>query len=189
VGLPRLAAQARSPQAHLLPAVLRSLLPRLTKVNDLEWDKKNFDDFERWFTQNPTATDTLWANYQRKWFANKNALTTGDVITLHGTLKCPALSSDSDLLPFSPDLDNDENSGNQAICRLALADLLGSEKKKAYAQAKEEEIGAFAMLDALWAPMKERQSKEQSQDRPFFDVPDFFAGRPNRRNTNTGNFP
>lgn len=44
------------------------------------------------------------------------------------------------------------------------------------------------MLDMLWAPMKERESREQSINRPFFEVPDFFSNR-GFGSTNTGNFP
>jgi hypothetical protein len=162
----------------------------LLMVNDAEWSKRNYADYEKWFSDYPTATDKFWANLRRQWFANKNALTNGDEISLFGKLRAPTLSNSTDLLAFSPDLDNSEDSGNEAICRLALATLLGSEKKKQYAQATVEQKEAFAMLDALWAPMKERESREQSINRPFFETPDFFP-RGNRGfgPTNIGNFP
>lgn len=162
----------------------------LLLVNDAEWGKRNFADYKKWFSDYPTATDKFWANLKRQWFANKNALTPGDEIALFGKLKAPALANPTDLLAFSPDFDNNEDSGNEAICRLALSALLGSEKKKAYAQASVEQKEAIAMLDALWAPMKERESREQSQNRPFFEVPDLFPPRNRGRGpTNIGNFP
>jgi hypothetical protein len=161
----------------------------LLTVNDEEWGSRNFADYKKWFADYPTATDKLWASFKRFWFANKNALTTGDEIALYGKLKCPPLAADGDLLPFSPDTDNNEDSGNQAIVRLAFADLLASEKKKEYAQAAAEEKAAYATLDVLWSPMGEREARKQSQNRPFFDVPDFFSGGSNRGNTNIGNFP
>jgi len=161
----------------------------LLLVNGGEWGKRNFADYQKWFSDNPSATDKLWATFQRFWFANKNSLTSGDEIAIFGKLKAPTLVNDGDLLPFSPDTDNNEDSGNQAICRLAFADLLGSEKKKEYAQAAAEEKAAYAILDVLWAPMAERESREQSQNRSFFDVPDFFASGGSGRSTNIGNFP
>lgn len=159
------------------------------KVNDLEWGKRNFDDYQKWLAENPTSSEKIWATYKRFWFANKNVLTDGDEIAVAGKLRCPTPSADADLLPFSPDTDNSEDSGNQAIVGLAFADLLASEKKKEYAQAAEEEKKALRILDILWAPMAERDAREQSQNRPFFDVPDFFRGGGNGRSTNIGNFP
>ena len=159
----------------------------LLLVNDAEWSKRNFADYKKWFSTNPTATDLFWTNLKRQWFANKNALTDGDEIALFGKLKAPTLSTGTDLLAFSPDMDNNEDSGNEAIVKLAFATLLGSEKKKAYNQALQEQKEALAILDTLWAPMRERESREQSIDRPFFEVPDFFSGR-SRRDNNIGNF-
>jgi hypothetical protein len=159
----------------------------ILQVNGAEWGKRNFADYQKWFSDWPTATDKYWANLKRQWFANKNALTAGDEIALTGKLKAPTLSSASDLLAFSPDADNNEDSGNEAIVKLAFAILLGSEKKKEYSQAAEEQKEALGMLTDLWAPMKERESREQSLNRPFFDVPDFFPGR-GRGPQNTGNF-
>ncbi len=80
-----------------------------------------------------------------------------------------------------------KDSGNEAVVKLAFASLLGSEKKKEYTQALQEQKEALAILELLWAPMAERESREQSIDRPFFEVGDFFGGRP-RRDNNIGNF-
>jgi hypothetical protein len=160
------------------------------KVNGLEWGKRNFDDYQLWLANNPTSTQKIWSTYKRFWFANKNALTASDEIAIDGKLKAPSLSADADLLPFSPDFDDNEDSGNHAIVRLAFADLMASEKKKEYQLATTEEKAAFGMLDVLWAPMAERKAREQSQDRPFFDVPDFFPPSDRGRGpTNIGNFP
>ncbi len=159
----------------------------LLLVNDEEWSKRNFADYKKWFAENPTGTDLFWSNLKRQWFANKNALTEGDEIALFGKLKATALTTSSDLLAFSPDMDNNEDSGNEAIVKLAFSFLLGSEKMKQYDQATREQKEAMAMLDILWAPMKERESREQSINRPFFEVGDFFSGRTGG-NTNIGNF-
>jgi hypothetical protein len=161
----------------------------LLTVNDKEWGKRNFADYKKWFSDNPTATDTLWADFKRVWFANKLALNSGDEIAVYGKLKAYKLINATDLFPFSPDADDNENSGNQAIVRLAFADALASEKKREYQLALAEEKAALAMLDALWAPYAERKAREQSQNRSFFDVPDYFPPRSGRGQTNIGNFP
>jgi hypothetical protein len=161
----------------------------LLLVNGKEWSKRNFADYQKWFSDWPTATDKYWSHLKRQWFANKNSLSAGDEITLFGKLRAPTLSAPTDLLAFSPDFDNNEDSGNQAIIRLAYASILGSEKKKQYDQAKAEEKAALSMLDVLWAPMKERESREQSINRPLFDTPDLFARNRGFGSTNIGNFP
>jgi hypothetical protein len=163
-------------------------ITRLT-VARKEYRKLNFDDYQKYLADNSTATDRIWSEHKRWYFINQNAYTVGDEIDLTGKLRAPTLSADGDLLPFSPESDNNENSGNRAIIQFAYAEALSSEKKKNAAQGTIEEKRGYAMLDALWAPMGARRSKEQSQERPFFDVPDFFAngGRGNSRNI-TGNF-
>ena len=116
-------------------------------------------------------------------------MSANQVADISGKLRAATLANDSDLLPFSPSQDNDENSGNMAIVLLAYADALNSEKKKNPTQAKLVEAQALAILDNVWKPMGERKAKEQPQNRGFFNGQDFFPGRTTRYNTNIGNFP
>lgn len=156
----------------------------LLTVNEEEWEPKNFMDFKRWQAENPDATDKYWATFKRLYFVNTNALTSGDTISVYGKLRCPVLALPEDLLPFSPENDNDEDAGNDAIIALAYAETLSGD------EAQTETKKAFGMLDTLWKPMPERTSKDQHLDRPFFtDVPDFFRGSGTGRSTNPGNFP
>jgi hypothetical protein len=100
------------------------------------------------------------------------------------------LSGDSDLLPFSPSSDNQENAGNDAIVHLAYANALRSEKKKAYQQAAIVEKEALATLEQIWKPIGELRAQKTSQNRPFFNTVDLFnSSGATRRDTNTGNFP
>lgn len=161
----------------------------LLKVAGKEYGKKLFPDYLKYFENYPTATDRFWGEHKRFYFINHNAYTTGDEIDITGKLRVPTLSASGDLLPFSPTSDNQENSGNKAIVLLAYAEALSSEKKKNPTQALVEEKKGYAMLDRIWEPIAGRRSFEQSQDRPFFEVPDYFAngGRGNSQNI-IGNF-
>lgn len=163
-------------------------ITRLTVAGE-EYEKKIFADYQRYLNSNPTATDKLWSEHLRFYFINSNAYTVGDEIVIEGTLRAPVLSSGSDLLPFTYGSDNYENSGNRAVIQLAYGEALSSEKKKNPAQGLIEEKKGYAILDTIWAPMASRKAAEQSKDRPFFDVPDYFArgGRGNSRNI-IGNF-
>jgi hypothetical protein len=149
-------------------------ITRLTVAGE-EYDKKNFDDYQKFLADNPTSDEKIWSEHQRYYFVNGNAHTVGDSIDVTGKLRAPTLSSDADKLPFSPSTDNQENSGNGAIVDLAYAEALESEKMKQETKAANKRKDAYGVLDVIWKPMGARRSKEQSKDRPFFDVPDFFA--------------
>lgn len=135
-------------------------------------------------------SDAIWAEYKRNIFINKNAYSIGSEINVWGKFRATVLSGANDPLPFSPDTDTQENSGNKAIVRLAYAEVLNSEKKKNPNQGMLEEKRALDMLAALWAPMGQRRSFEQNKDRPFFNVPDLFPRRGSGPSSlNIGNFP
>lgn len=157
-------------------------------IDDNEYRKVNFADYQKFLAENPDSTERIWSEHKRFYFYNTNADTVGSEAWFTGVKRASSLSADADLLPFSPTTDNQENSGNRAIIDLAYSEALGSEKLKNYSQAEAERKKALALLSSLWKPIGERRTAEQSQERPFFDVSDFF-GPSNGRNTNIGNFP
>lgn len=161
---------------------------RVMYINGCEYRKLNFNDYQKFFYDNPTATDRVWSEHKRFYFYNKNADPVGSEVWFPGKKRAPVLSSSSDLLPFSPTTDNQENSGNRAIVDLAYAEALGSDKMKNPSLSEAVEKKAYAALGKVWEPIGARRSAEQTQDRPFFDVPDYFAGS-SSRGTNIGNFP
>jgi hypothetical protein len=155
-----------------------------------EFTKKNFADYQKWFTDYPNDTSKIWSEHERFIFTNPNAISAGQTADITGKLRMPTPVNDTDLLPFSPTQDNNENSGNDAIVHLARAHALQSEKKKEYTQAVAVEKDALAMLDNVWKPMGERRAQQQSQNRSFFNTFDFFPNRRSTRgDTNIGNFP
>lgn len=151
-----------------------------------EYDKREFHDYQRQLESDPSTTEKIWAEYNRFIFINKNAYTTGETFDAFGKLKAPVLSADTDLLPFSPDTDNEEYSGNSAIVQLAKAEALGSEKMKNPTQALAEQKEAYATLDILWKPFAESRSTQKSPNTPFFNVPNFFG--PSSPSSPIGNF-
>jgi hypothetical protein len=164
-------------------------------VNAVAWTgpgngKRNFFDYQKWFSDYPKDTSLIWTEYARQYYLNQNAYAAGQSYTLFGKLRATILASDGDLLPFSPSSDNYEDSGNEAIIHFAYGYLLGSEKKKDKVGAAAEEKAAYAILDYVWKPMGERRAKSQSQNRPFFNTQDMFNTRRSMRgDTNIGNFP
>lgn len=159
----------------------------LLVVNGQEFeDKLVYRDFRRQLQDDSNSQDQIWAEYKRFIFINMNATSAGQSFDVYGKLNAPKLSSDSDLLPFSPDTDDQEDSGNKAIVRFAYADALSSEKKKNSQQAEVEEKKAFSMLDIVWKPFAQLQANQQIA-RPMLNVPDYFGKNP-KNPAYTGNF-
>jgi len=159
---------------------------RLT-VGGKEYRPLRFEDYLKYKDEHPTDSERLWSFHEQFIFVNANAYTVGDDMDALGKGLAPKLSNASDLLPFSTVTDDKEHSGNEAIVQLAYGEALGSEKKNKPTEAEAERKKAYQMLQLLWKPFSEFNSNRQSQDRPMFDVPDFFSGRGNS-SQNIGNF-
>jgi len=169
------------------PQNLTSGTINILRINSKRHFKKTYQDFLDYFELNPTATDKFWSEYKRTIYLNANAFTVGQSYQLYGKGMAPKLSSGSDLLPFSPDTDDKEHSGNEAIVQLAYAEVLDSEKLQKPTQAETERKKAYQTLDILWKPFAEARANAQDM-RPMFDVPDFFGKNGKKDPTFNGNF-
>jgi hypothetical protein len=152
-----------------------------------EFDKKTFSSYKKWFQQNPTDQTKLWSEFKRLIFFNTNIASAGQVIDIYGKRNFRVMSADGDLLPFSPDTDNEEMSGNQACILLAYAEALDSEKKKNPAQATIERQKAYSILSIISANLKQGRANEQVKNRPMFDVPNMFGRNSGNRDVGTFN--
>lgn len=155
-------------------------------IDGKEFDKKNFASYKKWLEDNPTSTEKYWSEFKRMFFFNANAVSTGHVVDIYGKRNGRPLSADSDLMYFSPDTDNEEFSGNQAIITLAYAEALASEKKKQPEKAEIERKKGYGALTVLANNQKQGRAIEQSKNRPMFDVPNFFGA--SQGTTNVGLF-
>lgn len=158
----------------------------LLVINGKEFEKKNFKSYKRYFENNSTATDKYWAEFKRMLFFNVNAVSAGQVIDVYGKKNFVELSATTDLLPFSPDTDAQQYSGNEAVITLAYSIALSSEKKKNPTQGQIEEKRAFETLAVLAKQLEDGRASEHSKDSPMFDVPNFFGNK--FGNTDRGRF-
>lgn len=158
----------------------------LLTVGGKEFKKLLFQDYRKYLEDYPDAEDRFWSEYKRFIFINANAYTVGDALCLFGKLMPPILTQSTDLLPFSPDTDNQEHSGNEAIIQLAYGEALSSDKLKDSARGEIERGNGYQILNILWKPMADARSLLQSKNRPFFNTPDFFG--PGSQATNQGKF-
>lgn len=156
-------------------------------INAKEFSKKNFQSYKKWFQDNSTDQSKYYTEFKRLLFFNVNAVSAGQVIDIYGKKAFGSLSADADLMPFSPDTDNQEYAGNQACILLAYAEALSSDKKKNPAQAQIERTKAYQILEILAKAQNEGRALEQSKNRPMFDVPDFFMNN-QRGSSNVGTF-
>ena len=149
-------------------------------INGEVYQKKDLASYMKWFVDRPDDDSKIWAEYKRKIFFNTNVVEAGNVIDIYGKIAMSVLSADADLMPFSPDEDNKEYSGNQACVELAYALALASDKKKNPSQAEVERKKAYEKLDRLVAQQQKGRSQEQIKNKPMFDVPDYFSNSNSR---------
>lgn len=168
------------------PADIQSGSIYLLRVAGKEYKKLLYQDYMKYLEDYPNATDRIWTEQKRFILINTNAYTVGAAFEVFGKLMPPVLSADGDLLPFSPDSDNYEHSGNEAIVQLGYAEALDSDKKKNPQQAELERKKAYQTLNLLWKPFADARSLLQSRNRPFFNTPNFFG--PSQGGDNLGKF-
>jgi hypothetical protein len=145
-------------------------------IGGKEYKKKEFRGYKRYFEANSSATDKYWAEFKRLIFFNTNKATAGQTIDIYGKKNFVKLSADSNLLPFSPDTDAEQYSGNSAIIILAYSLALSSEKKKNPQQGALEEKRAYTLLNILSNQLEAGRASEEPKNTPMFNVPDFFQG-------------
>lgn len=159
----------------------------LLRINSKEYKKLLYEDYLKYLEDYSSATDRIWSEYKRTIYLNANSFTVGQAYELYGKGLAPTLSSSGDLLPFSPDADNYEHSGNEAIVQLAYSEALDSEKLNKSPQAEIERKKAYDTLNILWKPFAESRALLQSKGRAMFNTPDFFGGS-SKSSVNNGNF-
>lgn len=161
----------------------------LVIVNGVPWrgrgrGKRNFEEYMKQLSDFPNDSALIWTEYARQYYLNQAAYSAGQSIQSFGKLRAPLLSTSTDLLPFSPSSDSEENSGNKAIILLAYADVLASDKKQDLPGAQQQETRGIAMLDIVWKPMGERKAEKLAERQPFFNSGDMFNSRRSPRENN-----
>jgi hypothetical protein len=156
-------------------------------IGNKEYKKRNLSAYKKIFIENSDSDLKVWCEYKRLLFFNTNVAQVGDAIEIYGKKTYTKLTSDTDLMFFSPEQDDDEYSGNSAIIRLAYSEALSSDKLQNPQQGEVEKNGAYEILNLLKTNLEQGRATEQEQDRAMFDVPDFF-GTTNRSNNNIGRF-
>lgn len=146
-------------------------------INGQEYSKKIFNGYKRYFQNNPTAQDKFWAEFKRLIFFNTNIAQVGQVIDVYGKRNFQKLSADADVMPFSPNVDAQEFSGNDGVVILAYSLALSSEKKMNPTQGAVEEKRAYGIFTVLKNQLEAGRAIEQPKDTPMFDTPDYYRNK------------
>jgi len=130
----------------------------------------------------PSGMERLWTSQWRRFFIYPTPTTNGTNNICVWGLRIPdALSSDGDVTIFSYSMPE----CNEAIVLEAEAILKSKGELEKSAEFRSNE--AKQLLTIAWGKVRQDQAKYE-KSRPFFDVPDYFAGRLNDVRRNIGNF-
>ncbi len=167
-----------STNEYSYPSDIVSNSVRFLRVKDSDgnyevYTKVNFEEFMRYLEDtDEEGEDKIWSDNNRTLYINSNAFdAAGLTIEFYAKKRATQVELDGSLLPFSPDSDSYEDSGNHAIVRLAYSYALESEKKKDPQKAQAERSLAYAALQHLADREQKAQAQYQPIDKPLFDNP------------------
>lgn len=153
------------------PGDFRSETIIRVEIDDLEYDRKNFEDYLDFKKEFPNSTDRIFANYGRQYFVFPTPTSNGSGnLVVWGAVQHPALSTAETKTIFS---DSNEQ-GNEAIVKKAFSVAIVRDDT---ALSKTEEAEAIAMLGKLRKTQINSTQRNQRLNHPMFQVPDYNAGR------------
>ncbi len=140
------------------------------------YQKIRYTDFMQYREQSPTGQNKVWSDHRNWYFINPKAFNdaASRSIEVWGMIRFTELTASTSSLPFSPNSEGYENSGNHAIVKLAYAMALESEKKNDPQKAIIIRSEAYATLKLLADKEAEKQADYEVYGRPFFKHTNLF---------------
>src|SRR3990167_28388 len=137
-------------------------------IDEIEYNRKNFEDFLDFKENNSGRTDKkIFADFGRQIFIFPTPSIGTDNFDVWGEYQVTQLSGASDTTIFT----YSDETGNEAIVKKALSVALAKTNKQL---ATQEETEAKNILDGIYRKILQRQQRDQKLDQPMFNVPDFF---------------
>jgi hypothetical protein len=144
-----------------------------------KYTRKAYSDFIDWRYENPSSLERYFADYGRQYWVSPTPTADGNLdIDVWGHEQVEPLVDNDDKTIFS----FHDDSGNEAIVKIAFSTLI---KRVDQTLSEKEERSGYDLLGAIFAKEKEHQQLDQRLNRPFFNVPNFFATKGSGK---TGNF-
>ena len=158
--------------------------PTLTKTKSVflitvageRYVKVSYEDYLKYFEDNSSGTDRIWAEFDRTISINGNDCSVGDAIKFYSQQGVADMSGDSDTTPF----DAAEPSGDEAIIKFARAIALSSDKLKNPTKARKEDLEAKEILNQIWDRIQEVKPREIRKGTPRFKRINILKGTTSR---------
>ncbi len=140
------------------------------------YKKIRYVDYMQYRETEPNGTLKYWADHRDWYFINPKAFQDAGSrsIEVWGMLRFTELTASTSAMPFSPNSEGYENSGNHAIVKLAYAMALESEKKNEPQKAQIVRTEAYQTLKLLADKENEKQADYEVKGRPFFENTKLF---------------
>lgn len=151
------------------------------EIDDVEYKRKNFEDYLAYKRANTTTTKKMFASFGRQFFINPTPSSTGTTynMSVWGAIQADELTASSSVPIFS----KNKQEGNEAVVKKALSVALFRSSPQV---AREEEAGAILILSKLSMDEQRNTQRNKRLDHPMLNVPDFFGG--NNSTSPTGSF-
>ena len=144
------------------------------EVDDKEYLRKNFEDYQAYKKANPGTNKKMFASFGRQFFINPTPTVTGDNnIVIWGAIQADALESSTSVSIFS----YNKEEANEAVIKKAMSVALA---RSDAAQAKQELGDAVVILTKIAQDESANTQRNARLDHAMFNVPNFFG---NRRST------
>jgi hypothetical protein len=143
----------------------------LITVAGYRYEKVRYEDYLKYFEDQSTGTDKIWAEYGRTIYINGNACSVGNAVVIYGQKTIADMSADADTSFFSAG----EPSGDEAIVLKAVADLLDKEKTK-QGESKIKLNEAMVILEQIWSRITENNPREVLKNTPRFKKINVITG-------------
>lgn len=139
------------------------------EVDDIEYKRKNYEDYLRFKKDNPNSTKKMFSSFGRQFFISPTPTTTGSGnLTVWGAIQADALTDSTSVPIFS----YNKEEANEAVIKKALAVALVRSDANL---AKTEEIDAVTILTKLSLDEAKNTQRNQRLSHPMFEIPDYFG--------------
>lgn len=140
-------------------------------IDNKKYVRKAYADFRDWKVEYPNSTDRYFADYGRQFWVTPTPTTDGSLnIDVWGHEQVTPLVENTDKTIFSLH----DDSGNEAIVKISFATLI---RRVDTVLAEKEEKAGYDLLSVLHSKEKNHQQLDQRLNKPFFNVPNYFATR------------
>jgi len=151
------------------PANFRSESIIRMEVDDVEYTRKNYEDYLAFERDNPSSTKKMFSSFGRQFFIHPVPTITGtDNLVVWGAIQADALSLSTSIPIFS----YNKEEANEAVIKKALSIALVRSDPNT---AKSEENDAIAIIMKLSSDETKNTQRNKRLNHPMLVVPDFFG--------------